>query len=89
MLLCLIEGLTLRYTDKQIAELMNSRDLLSPSGKPWAANAVKHALFKLRNYHAVPSKLHTALLQLCFDGAIRTEQAFILLAPRNPRLGVL
>jgi hypothetical protein len=83
LLLVLIDALNTRQTDQQTATLLNSRAILSPSGKPWTASAVKQCLYKIRNYKEVPSKLHQALLQLAFDGVLRASQALILFAPRR------
>jgi hypothetical protein len=83
ILLAFIDALNTSKTDKATADLLNSRAILSPSGKPWSASAVKQALFKIRNYKEVPSRLHQALLQLCFDGSLRASQALILFAPRR------
>lgn len=83
VLLALIEGLTLRMTDREIADHLNSRGLLSPSGRPWTQVAVRQCLFKLRNHQIVPSHLHKALLQLCFNGLLRPSQTEILFQPRR------
>ena len=83
ILLVLIDALNNRQTDQQTADLLNSRAILSPSGKPWTASAVKMALFKIRNHKETPNKLHQALLQLAWDGLIRPSQALILFAPRR------
>lgn len=85
----LIESLQARSTDKTTAVLLNDRGLLSPVGKPWTASSVKQALFKLRNYKMVPSSLHRALMELCFDGVMNASQALILFSPRNPDDGVM
>lgn len=89
LLLVFIDALNTRQTDKQTADLLNERGLLSPVGRPWTASGVKLALFRLRNYRDTPSKLHQALLQLCFDGVLRASQALILFAPRKPNQGGL
>jgi hypothetical protein len=89
VLLVLIDALNTHQTDHATATLLNSRAILSPAGHPWTASAVKQSLYKLRNFREVPSRLHQALLQLCFDGELRASQALILFAPRRPQQGTL
>jgi hypothetical protein len=84
VLLVFIEGLTAKKTYQQIADLLNLKGLLSPSGKHWSPSSVKQAIFKLRNHKIVPSRLHTALLQLCFDGTLRPSQTFVLFEMHEP-----
>lgn len=84
VLLVFIHGLEQRLSNAAIADLLNSRCLLSPSGKPWTSVSVKHALFKLRHHQEIPSHLHKALLQLAFDGVLKPSQSLVLFAPRTP-----
>lgn len=83
----LIEGLNLGHTDKQLAEHLNSKDLLSPTGAPWTMTAITQALFKFRNHRTRRSTLHRELLQLAFDGLLSPADTLPLFQPRNvPRL---
>ena len=84
LILVFIKALTTRATDRQTADLLNSRAILSPVGKPWTASGVKQTLHKLRNFRDFPNKLHQVLLQLCFDGTLNPADTYILFQPRKP-----
>jgi len=85
ILLALIEGVTCRLSDSEIAALLSSKGLRSPSGKPWSATGVKAALFKLRHFRTHPSRLHGAALQLIFDGLLMPSALWTLFEAR-PRV---
>ncbi|KJK23291.1 hypothetical protein UB46_16465 [Burkholderiaceae bacterium 16] len=83
-ILTLIEGLNQKLSDRQIAALLTERGLLSPSGAKWTPTAITQLLYKVRNYRTVKSKIHSALLQLVFDGILTKPEVQILFAPRRP-----
>lgn len=83
-LLTLIEGLNQKLADREIAALLTSRGMLSPAGRTWTPTAVTQALYKVRNYRTVKSKMHSALLQLVFDGILTKPEVQILFAQRKP-----
>lgn len=83
VLTALISAVNTGFTDRQIAEYLNSRAILSPSGKPFTPNAISQILKKLRHHREYPSKLHKALLQLCFDGKLNAADTLILFEPRK------
>lgn len=82
----MIEGLNAKLTDRELAELLNSKALLSPVGKPFTASAIKQALYRLRNHKTMPSTLHRQLLQLVFDGIMTPSEALVLFEPRNQQV---
>ena len=86
ILLTLISGLQQKLTDSQIAHLLNSKGLLSPTGKEWTSAAVKSSLFKLRHHREVRSALHRAMLQLVFDKLLTYQEVQILFAMRSQGL---
>lgn len=79
----LLTGLKAGLSDKGMASHLNERGVLSATGKPWTVTAVVQALFKLRHFRETGSYLHTAMLQLCFDGVLTKAQVLPLLEPRN------
>jgi hypothetical protein len=83
VLLLLAEGVRRGQPDRDIAANLTDKGLLSPTGKRWTANAVRQALFKLRNFREYPSQLHNALLQLVVDGLLKPPQVGVLLQPRQ------
>jgi len=85
VLLALAEGVGNGLTDREIADMLSERGILSPIGKPWTSTAVSQALSKLRNFRDRPSRLHQAFLQLCFDGYLKPSDASVLFRQRKPR----
>lgn len=85
----LIAALTAHKTDRQVADALNEQGLKSPAGKSWTTATVKTTLFNLRNYDSKPSKLHKAILQMCFDQVLRPAETLILFALRKPNEGVM
>lgn len=89
LLLALAEGVEGGATDRQLADMLSQRGILSPVGKPWTATAVGQALSKFRRYRegarACPNRLHQAFLQLCFDGYLRPSDVSVLFRQRRPR----
>lgn len=83
LLTALISAVKAGFTDRQIADYLNSRAILSPSGKPFTSNSVSQILKKLRNHKEYPSRLHKALLQLVFDGKLTAPETYILFQPRR------
>lgn len=81
ILLVLHDAVLAGLTHQAIADALNGKELPSPYGKPWTAIAVRKALWKLRNSHSEPSKLHTALMKLVFSQSISREQAMVLVTP--------
>lgn len=79
----LLAGLKDGLNDKDMAASLNERGLLSATGKPWSVTAVVQALYKLRHGLDAGSYLHTAMLQLCFDGVLAKAQVLPLLEPRR------
>lgn len=86
ILLTIISGLEQKLSDNQIAHLLNSKGLLSPTGKDWTSAAVKSSLFKLRHHREIRSALHRALLQCVFDKLLTYQEVQILFAVRNQGL---
>lgn len=82
LILMLVQGLAAKQTDREVAQLLNANAVLSPSGKPWTTTAVSAALFKLRNFRTHPNRIHSAMLQLIFDGYLKASQVGILFEPR-------
>lgn len=83
LLRALIDQLTAQRSDKEISEHLNAESILTATGKPWKAGDVKAALHKIRNYQTLPSKLHQAINQLCFDQVLRPAETLILFATRR------
>ncbi len=83
LLSALISAVKAGFTDRQIADYLNSRAILSPSGKPFTPNAVSQILKKLRNHKEYPSKIHKALLLLCYEGRLSAPDTYILFQPRR------
>ena len=79
----LLSGIKAGLSDAEIAAHLNSLGLKSPMGKPWTTTATVQALFKLRHYREVASRLHSALLQLTYDGLLTKAQCLPLFANRN------
>lgn len=79
----LIAALKAGFTDQQTANYLNERGILSPTGKPFNRNTVSQILKKLRLHKEYPSKIHRALLQLCFDGRLNAADTLILFEPRK------
>lgn len=84
VLRALAEGVENGLTDRELAEFMNERGILSPVGKPWTSTAVSQALSKLRNYRDKPSRLHQAFLQLVVDGYLKPSDMLALFRQRKP-----
>ena len=82
LILMLVQGLTNKQTDREIADLLTANGVPSPSGRPWSTTAVSSALFKLRHFRTHPNRIHSALLQLIFDGYLKPSQVGILFEPR-------
>lgn len=83
----LVEGLRLGKTDRELAQYLNGKNLLSPIGNEWTAAAITKALWKLRHFRTVGSTLHAQLLQLAWDGAIKPADVLPLFSARNcPRM---
>lgn len=83
----LIGQLKQQASDKAIADHLNNEAILTATGQQWKPGDVKAALHKIRNYEAKPSKLHQALLQLCFNQVLHVAETLVLFAPR--RAGVM
>ena len=79
----LLSGVKAGLTDSEIAVHLNSLGLKSPMGAPWTTAAASQALFKLRHYREVASRLHSALLQLTYDGLLTKAQCLPLFAQRH------
>lgn len=79
----LLSGIKAGLNDSEIADHMNALGLKSPMGQPWTTTAVVQALFKLRHYREVASRLHSALLQLTYDGLLTKAQCLPLFASRS------
>lgn len=86
LIVMLVQGLTTKLTDREIADLLNANAVLAPSGSRWTTAAVSAALHKLRNFRTHPSRIHGALLQLVFDGYLKVGQVGILFEPRPKRV---
>lgn len=85
----LIAALTAHKTDKEVAAALNAQGIKTHSGKQWTNSTVKTTLYSLRNYDTMPSKLHKAILQLCFDQVLRPAETLILFALRKTNEGVM
>lgn len=81
----LIQGVSAKKTDKEIAAALDDKGLLSPRGKSWTPSAVKQALHKIRNFREIPNTLHRVLMELCFDQVISTSDALVLFEARRGR----
>lgn len=79
----LIRCLNAGFTDRQTSQELNSLAILSPASKPFTPNTVTQILKKLRNHREYPSRLHKALLLLCFEGKLNAAETLILLQPRR------
>lgn len=79
----LLSGIKAGLSDAEIANHMNGLGLKSPMGHSWTTTAVVQALFKMRHYREVASRLHSALLQLTYDGLLTKAQCLPLFASRN------
>jgi hypothetical protein len=83
----LLEGVTADKTDRELAQLLTDKDLLSPTGVAWTPTVISKTLWKLRNYRTIGSTLHNQLLQLCFDGVLTREAVLPLYQSRtSPRM---
>jgi hypothetical protein len=85
----LIAALHAHASDAGIAAKLNGDGIKSPSGKDWSVSSVKTMLFGIRNHHERPSKVHQALLQLCFDQVLRPAETLILFSKRNQTKDVM
>lgn len=83
LLKTLIRCLNAGFTDRQTSQELNNLAILSPALKPFTPNTVTQILKKLRNHADYPSKLHKALLQLCFDQKLNAADTLILFANRR------
>jgi hypothetical protein len=83
LITALIRSLRAGFTDAQIAQALNGSAILAPSGRPFTTNAVAQLLKKMRNHRIYPSKVHHALLQLCFDGRLNAADTLILFQARS------
>ena len=83
VLLVLIEALNANLSDKQIADKLTAKGIKAPSGKLWTAASVKQALHKIRHWQVFPSRLHAAMLELCFAGLMQSSDALVLFQTRN------
>jgi len=82
----LLSGIKAGLSDAEIATHLNGLGLKSPMGKPWTTVATVQALFKLRHYREVASRLHSALLQLTYDGLLTKAQCLPLFAQRHTQV---
>jgi hypothetical protein len=83
LLKTLIRCLNAGFTDRQTAQVFNDSAVLSPASKPFTPNTVTQMLKKLRLHREYPSKLHKALLLLCFEGKLNAADTLILFQPRK------
>lgn len=79
----LLAGVAANQADGDIANRLNSSSIRSATGATWTSMAVTQALFKLRHYRQRASKLHAAVLQLCFDGVVTKAQVLPLYQVRD------
>lgn len=79
----LLGGVAANQADGDIAERLNTQAIRSATGAAWTSMAVTQALFKLRHYRQRASKLHAAVLQLCFDGVVTKAQVLPLYQVRE------
>lgn len=79
----LLSGIKAGLSDAEIANHMNGLGLKSPMGQAWTTTAVVQALFKMRHYREVASRLHSALLQLTYDGLLTKAQCLPLFSSRS------
>ena len=79
----LLAGVNAGLNDKSIALQLNGHGMLSATGAPWTAMAVQQALHKLRHSREKSSHLHSAMLQMHWDGLLTKAQVLPLLQPRN------
>jgi len=74
-------------TDRELAQYLNGKNLLSPIGNEWTAAAITKALWKLRHHETIGSTLHHQLLLLGWNGAISPADVLPLFSSRNsPRM---
>jgi len=79
----LLAGVAANQSDADIAARLNDQSIRSATGATWTSMAVTQALFKLRHYRQRASKLHAAVLQLCFDGVLARGQVLPLYQVRE------
>ena len=79
----LLAGVAANQGDGDIAARLNTQAIRSATGASWTAMAVTQALWKLRHYRQRASKLHAAVLQLCFDGVLNKGQVLPLYQVRE------
>lgn len=82
VLFSLIEGINRSLTHAAIAQLLNERGLLTPTGLKWQQKNVKEALKKIRLNREYSSRLHFKLLELIVAGEIQVKQAAPLFQQR-------
>lgn len=79
----LLEGVTAGSTDRELADLLTDKQLLSPVGAAWTPSVVSKALWKLRNHRTIGSTLHNQILQMMWDNLITREAVMPLYQSRN------
>ena len=80
----LTEGLKTFKSDQGIADLLNEKGLLAPSGNPWTAGRVTDALYNLRKRQSRPNRLYAALVRFVFEGRMAAADYLILFSKRQP-----
>lgn len=78
LITCNAQGL--KY--KAVADELNAQNLTSPTGLPWSAEIVKQIMKKLRSYSLYPSRIHSHLTNLVFEGKLSVKEALPLFKPR-------
>lgn len=85
----LLAGVAANQGDADIANRLNTQAIRSATGATWTSMAVTQALFKLRHYRQRASKLHAAVLQLCFDGVVTKGQVLPLYQARDNAVNIM
>lgn len=65
-----------------VADALNSKNLTTPTGMQWSAEVVRQIAKKLRNYKRYPSRIHSHLTNLVFEGKLAVKDALPLFKPR-------
>lgn len=67
---------------KAVADALNAQNITTPTGLRWSAEVVRQVTKKLRNYKRYPSRLHSHLTNLVFEGKLAVKDALPLFKPR-------
>jgi len=67
---------------KAVAAALNAHNITTPTGLAWTEEVVRQIMKKLRNYKSYPSRIHSNLTNLVFEGKLTVKEALPLFKPR-------